>query len=156
MANESSHLIPDPQKVDERVSKGWMLHSLTFFSCVVMLIAWTILTIEIYHVCLESYFRSSLVQIAIEVYSILIAVSVILTEMEWTSLIRKTLIYHSWTIRGFYYTFFGLIVIYAHTNEPEGMLASVMDMAGAAMVISGILFTVLGLLYMKKISMFQK
>jgi hypothetical protein len=150
--NESSHLIPNPQdNLQASASRGWMLHALAFFSCVVVVIAATILTLEIYHLLLVSYFHSSVVQISIELYSIVIAFSVIFTELEWTSLIRKTLIYHSWTVRGLYYVFFGLIVIYIHAGHPNGLLTTIVDRAGVAMVMSGIIFTVMGLLYLKKI-----
>lgn len=132
-------------------SKGWMLNLLTAFSCVAVGAAAVLLMVEILHVCMMVYLHIAFPLLVIEVYMILFAIVVILTELELGSQIRKTLMFHSWVFRGLYYIFYGVVEYYIHEEDSTSLTAIVVERAGLVMGIVGGIYLLMGLLYLKKI-----
>ena len=153
-STELSNLIstgPESNRSND-VSRGCLLIFLTIYSCCVIVVVSVIFMMSTIHVCRAFYddSSSSIVLMGIQVYTILFAMIIILVEMEWGTMIRKSLIYHSWVFRGLCYFFVGLIEVYIHSENKDNFEKLVELRAGNAMMIFGCAYTVMGLLYVKK------
>jgi hypothetical protein len=86
-------------------------------------------------------------------YIVVFSLAVILTELDWTAPIRNSILSQSWTFRGLFYIFIGLLefVLHIDIHDWRGQLIPFSVVVSASfMTLVGAIYSFMGIICLKK------
>lgn len=151
LQSELPHPSGPPNEQSRGIQKGCLLQFLTIFSSLIIVCAVGISFLQVlgvYYLVSEMTF----VRAAIRIYVVLFSFIVILNELEWSALVRNSIISYSWIARGMFYSFIGFIVLDQHVgHQLESQIFRLcFSVCGDTLVVSGAVYILMGLLCLKR------
>lgn len=138
-------------RTNRTANKGCLLRFLTVLSVFIIISGLGIICLQAGSMYLLAT-KISLVRAGLQLYIVIFSVIIILNEMEWTALVRNSLVSYSWIARGLFYIFIGLILLDQQLGYRTGSqfvgLCSVLF--GHSLVFSGLIYLIMGLLCLKR------
>lgn len=150
---------------ERSVSRGCFLTFVALISClgilagIIMLVAQIVYiyffdeSCNLFILIFSISYILTVVQFLIRCYIIVFSVTVLLTEMDWTAAVRNSVVSISWTFRGFFYMFIGLLEL-ALDNDVDDWKVEVIPfsiiLSGSSMLIVGVLYLLMGVCCLKK------
>jgi hypothetical protein len=131
--------------------KGCLLQFLTIFSSVVIV---SVIGVAFMQVVSMYYMgeKMSLARAGIRIYVIFFCVIIILNELEWSALVRNSIISYSWIGRGLFYFFIGLVVLDQHVGHrlESQLFRLCFSVLGNTLAVSGVCYLLMGLMCLKR------
>jgi len=130
--------------------KGCFLMTLEFISHDTVLAAAAVSVSQIIDLI---YTNLSYIDFVIRIYVFALTFPIVLVQLGWTKTMKESLISKKWTVRGLFYIFIGVLVLQSHDGEAwsDSTAVAIVFCCAYAMILSGLLYFVLGILCLKKV-----